>query len=347
MQYCSVSRPSASQELTNSASANRHTTSQRTIALPRELLDIVVGQLQKEDLASCTLVSRYWRLSAVSQLFRRITIWASLDERDGSVNSRPISRAVDENDQILDIAGFYTFLCSEFSTHIQSYIKDMTIDSPPSRVSITTFQIGPLLQKLPALDTLQLRYVYLRCQTISHTPPGWASPRPLKLLRLYRVRMEPPSWIGKNIPSKDKQKKMGNSQCCFVDLLRLFSTIDTVQIDGSTFGWRIQLTRRGLYWEHRELALAAASQIPRTFHIQQLISSMHDTFTHGADDLQLLDSGGCLDDLRSLTLMHGQTICRRFLESVGSRLDLLHIMFPYASEDHPVRGHKSSFSRSY
>lgn len=119
--------------------------------------------------------------------------------------------------------------------------------------------------------------------------------------------MEPPPWIGNNIPTEDELQQMGNTQCCFVDLLRLFSTIDTLHVDGSTFEWRARQTN-GLYWEHRELALAAASQIRPTMRIREIMSMMGEMIADEADDLQLLDVGGCLDELRSLTLLHGR-IC--------------------------------------
>lgn len=280
-------------------------------------MNLIVGNLDKASLATCSSLSHCWRASSLPVLFHSLTLG-----RCDPQNTHATCRLYGCNNYI---HAFYAFLSSKASTNVKFHIKNLTLDgSLPccSPIILTAFELDLILAKLPVLETLELREVSIERQCSMISPFGWKSPRPLKTLRLRKVVVYPPPWVEKAVPTM-KERGAAKPECAFVEVLNLFSTIQTLDIQGSHFDWWGVGTDYGFYWDHDDFATEAASTLAPTSRVHELSFTVLESTEGYVDLLELLRRSHSLDELDRLTLGHEQVVSKRMLESTGQRLHSL------------------------
>ena len=285
------------------------------------------------------MLSHHWRAIITPTLFHSVVV--PLFRTDPTLYAYTGGRP-----KIPDISAFNLFLSTKLSSNVKKHIKDVTFEGEDENLGdLTTFELDVVLTKLPALEAVTLRWIDLKfCGAM--TPLGWKTQRPLTTLRLEMVTMDQPSWVGESLPEKDERRNLAGTQCCIVELLNLFSTVHTIEAADVVVEWQADgPSDHGLYWDHKDLARAAGSQIRSSFR-PQILKSQTQTESHDSGDLlELLLVSGGLRTLRDLTLGHGRTVCKRVLKAVGGGLSHLCIVLSqrveedasYNAEDNIVR----------
>ena len=295
------------------------------LSLPRELVDIIVSNMDKADLAVCTLLSHHWRVSALPFLFRTIVV-RSCDNSDHWSNAQEPQYGWNHDHPPSDSSEFYRFLSSEASSHLRPHVRSLTLagdDYTMMHFPLSIFELDNVLNKLPALETLRLRCIELKLVNL-FTPHCWSSPRSLQRLQLDDVDLEPPSWVDEEVPSNVGSDRRAGTQCCLVELLNLFSDVQVMEITDVTFGWKGGQTYHGHYLEHPDLSVAAGSRINATFHCHELICLRQAAFSRIGDVPALLSVG--LKGLSSLTFEDNEPLCHMLLGAVGAGLEWLHLV---------------------
>lgn len=182
--------------------------------MPRELVDLIVSYLDKKDLATCTMLSHHWRVSALPGLFHTLVI-------------RP--------DHPLNFEPFQHFLTS--ASQATSYTKSLTLNHDeyryrfPPITDLNMFALDLILSKLPALEALKLSGLRLQCCPSSIRPVGWSSPRSMKKLTLEHVDIPSPSWLSTHSDQTEIERLATKKPvtCSFVDLLNFFGSVQTLE----------------------------------------------------------------------------------------------------------------------
>lgn len=286
----------------------------------RELLDMMLGHLPRADLASCTLLSHYWRGSALPHLFRDVTIGPG-DSNDYF----DIEPDFDDEAKLPnEFTRFHDFLSSAASSTVRPLIKGLKFQSS-SRECICALEIDLILSKLPAVHSLSFLGLNLTCNPkISVTPAGWSRPRALKKLEIEHVYMETPNWH-RNGLSNARRKIFGATECCLVEFLNLFGVVRTSKVSDFCFCWRVDDPNTpGLYWVYPDVSAAVGSHILPAFQVKELRSRSSDDALH-RDLLEILRASRGFGNLETLALENSELACGRFLKSVGQNVRHLQI----------------------
>lgn len=188
-------------------------------SLPREIWDIVFSDLKHPELATCTLLSRRWLDLARPCLFRSVFI----DVREDQRPSRHVHTTLPD---------FISFLDAQTAngSALPSYIRKLVILGTDSSCKVNVEDVSAIISRVPNLHTLHIRCVFLSCAT-NHCRPLLPNPMSLRELRLYRAVSEmtlPPS---SSQPESEQRLVDATSGCGFLDLITLFSSIDTLALD--------------------------------------------------------------------------------------------------------------------
>ncbi|TCD65067.1 hypothetical protein EIP91_003305, partial [Steccherinum ochraceum] len=193
-------------------------------SLPRELVDHICTFMDRDVLATCSLLSSYWLFSARPQLFNSVTI---------------IHKGVDEP---CNTVAFLQLLdCPEYSSvsrHIRTLvIRGGGVGRPGQRgalsykVGITATDIQHLLSRLPALHTLHLVYM-----TLDSTPAesfAVCPPRALKELKLISIGFQLPPLYKYWSPdgwASEQEILRDDISCSLVDFFNLFSRVEALYL---------------------------------------------------------------------------------------------------------------------
>ena len=292
--------------------------------MPRELVDMVVSHLDNNDLAACCLVSHYWRLSALPELFHTFSVMVVKENSWGY--RRTLDPPCDKNP--LHISAFNGFLASPTSQDVRTFIKQLIIRGGQSdeEEELSIFELDAIIAKLPRLETLQLEVLLLSTPG-TLMPPGWLNPRPLEMLALDRVSCKLPPWIEESSPHLGDCLRSRGDQCVFVELINLFSSIVYLELHDVIFDRDVQ-SRYGYYWEHDHLSQTIASSINPVLRIRDLDSRIRAINQHQGDVLAILMHSSSLVALKKLALGYDPDICRRTIRCVGPSLEVLSIVLP-------------------
>lgn len=285
------------------------------VLLPRELVDLIVGHLDNEDLAVCTLLSRHWHTSAHTRLFRSILVQDSIF-KDG-----PDS---EDDDPIGDFA---KFLLSDPSSNVVPYIKVLTLMGRDGfHYWMTVIELHTILAKLPALEILHLHEIRL-LHSSSSVEHNWASPRPLKMFLLTSSIISSPrcSLNNPRASSGAAAEDVLTVKCCFVQLVNLFNYVEEFYLDHVEFGRDDAPNHRSIgYGKSFELAAPAALEVSKTFRIRKLISKALDRSI--LELLGILQANQCsLDTLQLEPSDEWDQTCCKFLRTAGHNLSCLHL----------------------
>ena len=167
---------------------------------------------------------------------------------------------------------------------------------------INSFEIDAILARLPALQTLTLSSMDLhQCPGVL-TPASWHAPRSLKKLTLEHVSM---------YTDAQENGTVLHVRCSFVELLNLFSEIQTLHLTDSESDSESDSGPLPGY------DLVAAALIKRTLRIRNLISNG----CHGHWWMLLCKSGClCFENLLSIDFLEHLGECDLFLQNVGHSL---------------------------
>ncbi|TCD65924.1 hypothetical protein EIP91_001992 [Steccherinum ochraceum] len=283
------------------------------IGFPRELLDLTVSHLEKEDLATCTLLSRSWRLSTHVMLFRSLSLHTHWHHVEPGTHGEGQCCRKD-----LGIDAFIQSLLNGTCSSVAPFVKELDLDF--HSFSLTTSKIDIIVTRLPALEILRMTSVLLAYEDSTELA-SWSSPRPLKQLCLSLVE-----FLDREVPSgtDDGESDDLTAGCILIELLRMFGSIDRVDLRAISF--IDDDDRRGLYWRAPSLAVRATSDMPKTFCIRALQSHYQADETQ-LDALALLKHSHALDNLRSLDIEDNEDTYKAFIPSVGSTLFRLRLTF--------------------
>ncbi|TCD60846.1 hypothetical protein EIP91_009410 [Steccherinum ochraceum] len=287
--------------------------------LPRELVNLVVGHLKedKDALASCTLVSQYWRDSARPLLFRTIFI----------LHDHHVTRKAQYErcgGDRFPVDAFLKFLHDppSISVDVPFLIKVLKVSNHWASMDNAILDVADLdlvLAKLPALEELVLRHISLRSVQHGTVLHGWSHPKALAKLVLYGVSME--------LPSGATPRDNGAAECAFVEFFSLFGTVKIMQITNVAPWFEEDDARVWLYWDEEDETKAAVSGIPLALRVQQLRLEFDPycwtVFTSQADILQLLRYSASLRGLQSLQITEEPDVVHAVLQDVGNELYFL------------------------
>ena len=161
------------------------------ICLPPELLDGVVGFLDKPSLATCTTLSRRWYSSARPKLFR--TVFIHDHTQPSHVLPHPDSICKCGSAREYKLTAFEAFLYHSFDPDIVRCINKLSIRGGHPQVPMRCIVdcIGILLKKLPSLHSLCLTdIILLSAFDIVMTPPVVPTRR-LNTLSLNNIHVPP------------------------------------------------------------------------------------------------------------------------------------------------------------
>ena len=307
--------------------------------LPPELLDNVVGFLDKLDLSTCTLLSRRWYSSARPRLFRAVFIHDHAQPSDFLPHPDSICKCGSARDY--NLTAFNAFLQDNFDADIARCINELSIKGghPQVPMRCTVDDIRALLARLPSLDSLSLIDIILSPGP-DVEPTIVLEPRPLSTLSLNNIHVPP------GPPPRDRRLvvlPVGSP----IDLLRLFSSVEVLRVADIKFGGWIE-GPQGFPAHILQFFAEQASRIPSGFRITEL------SVSHGQHQpsqtvlLYLLNSSTSLSALRSLDVRDERPgTLRTLLENIGCSLQSLHIDLEGqpAGITHKVRFHRRSFRR--
>lgn len=283
--------------------------------LPRELIDAIVAQLDKSGLSRCTLLSKSWSISARPLLFRSIVIHPHADRRNPNAHCRCIGSH--------DIEAFQDFLDVPASSSVSLFIENLQFKGHMTReydtYELSARQVHSIISKLPALKTLRIIEVDLK---YSQDPVNWGVPRPLEKLSLRAVTMEVPGWV-QDITGGAEVEDITDvpSQCCFVQLVNLFGSVEILEIGDVYFITpRGRLTRMiwvycsGVGWP--DFSSKTAGEISSTFKVQKFVSHMSRSRPQ-QDVLTLLRMSHSLDLVTILNVFELGSVQSELLQSIG------------------------------
>ncbi|TCD63155.1 hypothetical protein EIP91_005883 [Steccherinum ochraceum] len=287
-------------------------------ALPWELVDLIFDHLDKPSLAICTLLCKFYHLSAREKLFHTVTICGATER--------------------FNFTNFLTFLWYPSTQGVALFIKELRMSSNAGRdygsVHICTpYEIAHIVSKLPSLRTLLLTRLLLR-----RSEQQWTFPRTLHTLRLSHVFFDVPTWSG--LPEFDfepvRLDHTDNLTCGFADLLDLFTSIDTVRLSGVYAAdyilWRTFTVRQqgGKYSTPVTLAYLLGKNASKTLRIKRFISenkepqgSIYEVV------LELLMTSHIVDSLEDLYIRDTATNARGLVQAAGKSLRRFHLHFDY------------------
>lgn len=288
------------------------------VSLPPELLDGVVGYLDKLDLATCTILSRRWYSSARPKLFR--TVFIHDHTQPSHVLPHPDSICKCGSAREYNLTAFDAFLHHSFDTDIARCINELSIKggNPQVPMRCTVDSIGILLKKLPSLHSLCLTdIILLSAADIVMTSPVVPTRR-LNTLSLNNIHVPPGD------PPRDMRLvvlPVGSP----IDLLRLFASVDVLHVTDIKFGGWIE-GPQGFPAHILQFFADQASRIPAGFRFKEI------SFSHGQHEpsqtvfLYLLNTSASLSELRSLDIHDERPgTLRTLLKNIGPILRSLHI----------------------
>lgn len=261
----------------------RKMSTQREVRLPRELVDIVVSNLDKKDLATCTTLSRYWNASALPQLFAESTLQPSYQTPFRSIERFP------------------EFLHSH--SKLARYIKSLTISS----IEFNVAELDPLLGQLPSLEAFTLHNSGLTPCSHGERLRGWSFPRNLRSLSFVET-----SFDFRDSDAPDFYNTLDVQGKSFVEVLNLFGLVQTLVLKGLYFSWEIEEEA-----DKRRDDKRLAACISDTFHCVQLTSFS------ATDHLRILGMSRSLASLQELVMDDAGGRDREFLGVVGHSLTSL------------------------
>ncbi|TCD60844.1 hypothetical protein EIP91_009408 [Steccherinum ochraceum] len=182
---------------------------------PREIIYQVIGELDKESLAACTLVSRHWHNPAHHSLFRRIVVVDSSTHADKAYGLAAFDDLIHTSRGFADVAQHVFELCIK-GTGVQ-YVNHDPKDKEYCSISVA--QLDRILTRLPVLDTLRLVCVNLHP---SITCP-LSAPKSLEKLHLDIVKFERTEW-------ERTGASAGPPTSAFTQLLKRFGRVKTLHM---------------------------------------------------------------------------------------------------------------------
>ncbi|TCD66751.1 hypothetical protein EIP91_000992 [Steccherinum ochraceum] len=222
---------------------------------PQEVYEEIFSHLAKPSLSRCALVSHLWSISVRRTLFRAISI--------------------DETHPTYNLAGLLEGISSGQLDRIVSCVQELSLqgsklgrfDAHASRRSISEYTklspevVAGLLDDLPSLQILTLCHFHV---TELRTPPSLPPSYSLRRLKLIGITFFFPSWKYTYDLAR-LEKDLTREPCGLIDLLNLFTRIDTLHLEDVDASAGKELLE---YKEDRRMALA--EQI-----LQKRLSSLH------------------------------------------------------------------------
>lgn len=302
--------------------------SDREVLLPREIMDLIVKDMDKECLAVCSLASSYWSASARPMLFRSIILHDHRDELNWLPNE------ADCCDPNYNFDSFRRFIYSENSScqEILPWIQDLTMkgeEFDSASCNLTLWELDLILFRLPAIQILKLNRI-----TLLHALPGailrgWSSPKSLKTLQLQDVEMHRKPL---EVPVDDARGASTPASCCFAEFLNLFREVGTLHLIDVSFT-DPSITALGIngtygdYWDNVAFTQDAAAQVSCRLRMGTVVAGFgrwSDQWTN-AEVWGILRFSRSLAGLTTLEIADVERVVRKVLKTVGSSLVRLHL----------------------
>ncbi|TCD68245.1 hypothetical protein EIP91_011314 [Steccherinum ochraceum] len=272
--------------------------------LPRELKDMIFNHLDKETFATCTLLAREggWHVSARSHLFKQIVIFDRLKNFTHNLST------------------FRDFISSAPTNTVEN-TKDLTIcGEDGSDCELTPLDIQFLLSKLPVLRTLWLKHVWLKISPAGPQPSH--SRKAFFALHLHHVYLD----LQADLHGVHGPEALVLTQCSFVDLLDLFSSLKTLDLQNVEFTWHSALEDENPHLNliHR-VAHEEGKKLRSSYALENLslMRSTPNVFIFLSEFLRITP---ILHNLHRLeTQADGELYYDRFVEHLGPRLQHLQI----------------------
>lgn len=311
-------------------------TERTELHLPPELLNSIVGFLDKSDLSTCTILSRRWYPSARRELFRAVFIHDHAKSLYVSGRDPPFIDTRRPNFPLAlmdeccecgsassyNLEAFNTFLQLTTASNIARCINRISIRGghPVCPMQFTIDAISTLLAELPSLQAVHLIDVVLS--------PGLAKttwkPRHLKVLDLKNVHVGQP---GRRPPRDERQFQSVLPPGSLIDLLNLFSSVEVLRLTDIKFGSWLNCLQDPL--PHvLQFFREQASRIPTSFRITEIAATHAWCGSTQTPLLDILNMSSSLVGLRSLDIYDEASESRIFrvlLKNVGSVLQNLHL----------------------
>ncbi|TCD60843.1 hypothetical protein EIP91_009407 [Steccherinum ochraceum] len=269
--------------------------------IPPEIVDQIIGDLDKKSLSACTLVSRHWHNPAHYRLFRSIVVVDAPSSTDKAHGLAAFDSLVQSSQGYADVAQ------NIHELSIMGIAVQGEFPEDEEYCTTDTAHLGRILARLPALESLHLIGIRLKASIPSLQP----SPKPLMKVHLDIIAFEATGWELNGAVA-------GPPSSAFTQLMSLFGHVQTLQMGPSTL-WlsipsshlesRTQLSPMlqghspyGYYWSHPPSANEVAASLPKELLIDNILFR-----TNRQMELSMADF--------MLILAHGPHICRA-LQSV-------------------------------
>ncbi|TCD62786.1 hypothetical protein EIP91_006404 [Steccherinum ochraceum] len=280
------------------------------LALPQELVDLIMGCMDSDTLSTCTLLSRAFHNVASPHLFRSLVI--------------------DDASPTHDFDAFLYDLRANVIRGPAKLVKTLTLqgadwDSFDLSV-VDVHAIFAILAELPSVHTLKLVDILVKRNHDRKKAP--IPPRSLKSLELYRLVFDLSRRAEGEISEDDfASLAVNNNQhvlCSFIQMLDMLASVETLAMyDTET----IHIHRRSHKWESEpDFAVSTARFLGRLVNsgvrIKHLVSQQG-TMSHDVY-LELLKTSGSLDDLQTMRISDTYQTMYSFLHDSLAR-DLTHL----------------------
>ncbi|TCD68034.1 hypothetical protein EIP91_011645 [Steccherinum ochraceum] len=293
-----------------------------TVSLPRELIDMIFGFLDKPSLIICTLLSHSWHVSAQPYIFHTLTVKDDADE-DSEISLEAFQ---------LELQGHFCLRSVTYHTQHLS-ILGLPPGGEAGHVTILqAFEVLIMLQYLPKLRILQLKDIMI-WQSPTHVP----CPPPFPLDELILDGLGTDLRNPNVIPGKEL-----DAPSSIVELLNLFGPVRKLTISECDTVRSRDDDTRGFSPEDLNVpqAQAMAKWLAPTFRVREAFVSkrqlsLHEPFMH------LLKSGGALEGLETMETDEAMETASVFLEGIGHTLSHLHLTLDHYG---PTEGEKYDLS---